>query len=108
MSLDIVYQMEWFNNLLGSKPETAEVTAAKTKKANITKRCADEQTAVDKEIIDAKAKVNQVAPVTAVKPNGNAPLFSDTANTKGGKRSKQKFSKKRKGGKKRVQTNKKR
>jgi hypothetical protein len=56
MSSDIVYQMEWFNNLLRSKPEPAKVIAAKAKKDEITKRCAKEQTDVDKEIIDAKAE----------------------------------------------------
>ena len=47
--------MNFFATLLGSKPEPAKVIAAKAKKDEITKRCAKEQTDVDKEIIDAKA-----------------------------------------------------
>ena len=56
--------MNFFATLLGSKPDTDEVIAAKAKKADITKRCAKEQTDVDKEIIDAKA--NSVASEEAV------------------------------------------
>ena len=56
--------MDLFNNLFGSKPESPEVISAKAKKDEITKRCAKEQTDVDKEIIDAKA--NPVASEGAV------------------------------------------
>lgn len=97
MSLDIVYQMDFFNTLFGSKPESPEVISAKAKKDEITKRCAKEQTDVDKEIIDAKA--NPVAPVPAVMSNGVASLFGAPTKAIGGKSNKKKFSKKRKGGK---------
>jgi hypothetical protein len=66
MSSDIVYQMNFFATLLGSKPESPEVIAAKAKKDEITKRCAKEQTDVDKEIIDAKSKDQPVTPNAAV------------------------------------------
>ena len=107
MSSDIVYQMEWFTNLVGYKPDTAEVIAAKAKKVAITTRCAKEQTDVDIEIIDAKAKVQPVAKDAAVKEDKGTSLFGApvkvTDDTKlkalGGKSNKKKFSKKRKGGK---------
>jgi hypothetical protein len=101
MSSDIVYQMDFFNNLFqptGKKAEDA-VNTAKAKKKAITEKCTADQTAVDKEISDAEAKVNQVAPVTAVNTNGAASLFSAPAKAIGGKSNKKKFSKKRKGGK---------
>lgn len=53
-----------FFNLFGSKPESPAVIAAKAKKDEITKRCAKEQTDVEKEIINAKA--NPVASEGAV------------------------------------------
>ncbi len=82
--------MDWIKSLVGSKPDAPDVTSAKAKKDAITKRCADEQTAVDKEIIDAK--VQSVDLNAAVKSNG-------TASLSGGKSEKKRFSKKRKGGK---------
>ena len=107
MSSDIVYQMEWFTNLVGYKPDTAEVIAAKAKKVAITTRCAKEQTDVDIEIIDAKAKVQPVAKDADVKQDKDKSLLGApvkvTDDTKlkalGGKSNKKKFSKKRKGGK---------
>ena len=107
MSSDIVYQMEWFTNLVGYKPDTAEVIAAKAKKVAITTRCAKEQTDVDIEIIDAKAKVQPVAKDADVKQDKDKSLLGApvkvTDDTKlkalGGKSKKRKFSKKRKGGK---------
>ena len=74
MSSDIVYQMEWFTNLVRSTPDTVEVIAAKAKKNEITKRCAKEQTDVDIEI-DAKAKVQPVAKDAAVKEDKGTSLF---------------------------------
>ena len=65
--------MEFITKLLGSNPETAEVIAAKAKKDDITKRCAKEQTDVDKEIIDAEAKVQPVAQDVAVEKDGASP-----------------------------------
>jgi hypothetical protein len=74
MSSDIVYQMNFFATLLGSKPDTDEVIAAKAKKDEITKRCAKEQTDVDKEIIDAKAKDQPVTPNAAAERDKGAPV----------------------------------
>jgi hypothetical protein len=98
MSLDIVYQMDLFNNLFKPAVKKAEdaVTAAKAKKTAIAEKYASDQSAVDKEISEAEAKVNQVAPVMS---NNVAPLFSAPAKATGGKSNKKKFSKKRKGGK---------
>lgn len=99
--------MDWFTNLVRSKPEAAEVITAKAKKAAITKRCADEQTAVDKEIIDAKAKIQPVTPNATAEQDKGTSLFGAPVKVKdetklkafGGKSNKKKFSNKRKGGK---------
>ena len=66
--------MDFITELLGSKQETDEVIAAKAKKDEITKRCAKEQTDVDKEIIDAKSKDQPVTPNAAAERDNGAPV----------------------------------
>lgn len=77
MSSDIVYQMSLFTDLFKSTPDKVEVIAAKAKKDEITKRCAKEQTDVDKEITaaEAEAKVQPVAKDAAVKEDKGTSLF---------------------------------
>jgi hypothetical protein len=119
MSSDIVYQMDLFNNLFGSKQEPAKVIAAKAKKDEITKRCAKEQTDVDKEIIDAKAESvdsegavdgtpvkesGSEDPITPVDKNPNpfapiSPLVTPGVKAQGEESPKGGKSKKKKGGK---------
>ena len=66
--------MDFITELLGSKQETDEVIAAKAKKDEITKRCAKEQTDVDKEIIDAKSKDQPVTSNAAAERDNGAPV----------------------------------
>ena len=64
--------MDLFTDLFKSTPETDEVIAAKAKKVAITEKCAADQSAVDKEITAAKAKVQPVAQDVAVKEKGTS------------------------------------
>ena len=87
--------MDFFKNLLGSPAKSendaiAAVTAAKTKKDEITKKCALEHQSVDKEISDAEsvlATVKQVPGVVSSTP------FNVGGKKKGGKSNKKRFSK---------------